>query len=142
MIAKHHQIIATTSGLFANVVDADGEIFASIPLRQGVTLGREIMPYLVDGATLVLPAEAQHLVPPPRIHVVQHEAHADSAAQPFQPRPISDMERRLNDRLRASEASMSRMMAELRARGDTAPVAPPEPPSADDVEADDGEVTE
>lgn len=132
MIGKHDEIIAPVAGLFASVVDQDGEIFASIPLRQGVTKGRELLPYLVEGATLSLPSEVTHLVPPHRLRIIVPDNFADTAAQPFQARPISDLERRMNERLRASEALLSRMHSEMRAReasAGEAPVHVTEPPA-------------
>lgn len=141
MIGKHDEIIVPVSGLFADVIDQDGEIFASIPLRQGVIKGRELLPYLVEGATLSLPDEVTHLVPPHRLRMIVPETFADTAAQPFQARPISDMERRMNERLRASEALLSRMHAEMRAREASAGQAAVHVPDVPEpVEGEEGSV--
>lgn len=123
MLRKDHQLVASTDGLFADVIDLDGEIVASIPLQRGVNSARKFLPFLVEGTTLRLPKGVQHLVPPTMQRTLRHPNHVDTGAQHYVPRQISDIERRMNERLRATEAMMSRMMAEVKARGgDTAPM--------------------
>lgn len=132
MISKHHQLVAAKAGLFANILDAAGEVFASIPLRVGVTYGYEVMPYLCNGMTLNIPQGVTHIAPPPRLVRDRSPAWVETGANPdFQPRPISDIERRMNETLLASNALVARMAAELRARGDytPAPVSPVQTPS-------------
>lgn len=116
MISKDCKIFVPVVGLSVQVVDFAGAYLFSVPLPVGVVQGRQLLQYQTPGHTLVFPDDVDIVCPPSRARRVRHDGHSDTAANPFfVPRPVSDLERMFEARLRRSEALHRRMIAELKA---------------------------
>lgn len=111
------EIIAQDDAQAVAVLSADGELLVEIPLRRGVTRGREILRYIPAGGSVQVTEGATVLAPGSKLFMLRTDEHADSAANPdIQPRQVSETEKRLEAQLRRSQAQTARMIAELSAR--------------------------
>lgn len=116
MLTLKDKIFSAEAGLKANLLADAGEVIAEIPIPQGETGAAYFLRFQRNGASISFPYGVVVLAPPSSLAIDFPEGHADTAAVPaVAPTVATAMEQMLLRRLRATEMSQARAMAEMKA---------------------------